>query len=428
MMVVGGALVAGRPGAAPQQVVPAHGIQRADTAAEIAQRTAPPGHWTATWGASPQRVAAAAGSIPGLRDRTVRDIVYSTVPGNHVQVRVSNSFSDRPLVVGRVAIGVRKFGAGLEPHTDHVLRFGSKRSITVPPGAEAVSDPTAMAVPALTDLAVSIYLPDATGSPTYHALAQQTNYVSGTGNFADHSDGAAFAATSQSWFYVDAVNVLAPGNVGAVVAFGDSITDGADSRLNANRRWPNDLARRLATSRVARRLGVVNEGINGNRILTGSACFGPSARSRLRRDVLTQAGVRDVILLEGINDIGFSQTPDTGCTAPNADVSAAQIIAGYEQIIARVHAAGIKIFGGTLTPFKGAAYWSPAAEAKRDAVNNWIKTSGAFDGVIDFAAAVADPSDPKMIDPAYDSGDHLHPNDVGYQAMAKAVNLAMLRR
>ncbi|MFZ0088536.1 MAG: SGNH/GDSL hydrolase family protein [Solirubrobacteraceae bacterium] len=406
--------------------------------AAVTRADAPTGtHWAGTWGASSQPATPSSllgtgstdVSAAGFNNQTVRNIVYSSVGGSQVQVRVSNVFSTQPLVVGRVDIAVQRSGARLEPNTNHVLRFGGKNSITIPPGAEAVSDPTTMTVPALTNLAVSIYLPDATGPATYHALAQQTNYISTTGNFAGQASGAAFATTTQSWYYLDDVNVLDPGQApSTVVALGDSITDGYASQVNANDRWPNFLARRLEAQQSAQPLGVVDEGISGNRILNDSACFGTNALSRLDRDVLTQAGVKDVILLEGINDIGFPQTPDTGCTAPNTSESAAQIIAGYEQIIARVHAAQIKIFGGTLTPFKKAAYWSPAAERKREAVNNWIRTSGAFDGVIDFAAAVANPNDPQMFAPQYDSGDHLHPNDAGYQAMANAVNLAMLEQ
>ncbi|HEY1516270.1 MAG TPA: SGNH/GDSL hydrolase family protein, partial [Solirubrobacteraceae bacterium] len=331
------------------------------------------------------------------------------------------------LVVGRVDVAVEKSGARLEPNTDHVLTFSGRRSITIPPGAEVVSDPAPMAVPALTDLAVSLYLPDSTGAATYHSDAQQTNFISGTGNFAGQASGAAFTTTSQSWYYVDDVNVFGAGTgSGAVVTFGDSITDGFQSQLNANARWPNDLARRLAAANPSQPLSVVDEGISGNRVLNNSACFGTDALSRLDRDVLTQSGAKDVILLEGINDIGFSQMPNSGCSVPNTDVSAANIIAGYEQIISRVHAAGLKIFGATLTPFKGAAYWSPAAERKREAVNNWIRTSGEFDGVIDFAAATADSNNPKVFNPAFDSGDHLHPNDAGYQAMANAIDLSML--
>ena len=221
-----------------------------------------------------------------------------------------------------------------------MLTFGAKRAITIPPGADVVSDAATMNVPALTDLAVSIYLPGQTGPATYHSLAEQTNYISGAGNFAGQASGAAFTTTSQSWYYLDNVNVFAPGTAkSAVVTLGDSITDGYQSQANANARWPNDLARRLVAANPSNPLSVVDEGISGNRVLNNSPCFGTDALSRLDRDVITQAGVRDVILLEGINEIGFSQTPNSGCSVPNTNVSAADIIQGYEQIIARAHAA-----------------------------------------------------------------------------------------
>lgn len=408
-------------------------IATAGTHAARAASADASGHWVGTWGASaqPATPSSLAGpgdqSAAGFDNQTVRNIVFTSAGGSQVQVRVSNVFSDQPLVVGRVDVAVERSGARLEPNTDHVLTFSGRRSITIPPGAEVVSDPAPMAVPALTNLAVSIYLPDSTGAATYHSDAQQTNFISGTGNFAGQASGAAFTTSTPSWYYVDDVNVFEAGNgPGAVVTFGDSITDGYQSQVNANARWPNDLARRLAAANSSHPLSVVDEGISGNRVLNNSACFGTDALSRLDRDVLTQSGAKDVILLEGINDIGFSQTPNTGCSVPNTNVSAADIIAGYEQIISRVHAAGLKIFGATLTPFKGAAYWSPAGERKRETVNNWIRTSGEFDGVIDFAAATADPNNPTMINPAFDSGDHLHPNDAGYQAMANAIDLSML--
>jgi lysophospholipase L1-like esterase len=200
---------------------------------------------------------------------------------------------------------------------------------------------------------------------------------------------------------------------GAVVALGDSITDGTFSTVNANRRWPNDLARRL-DARPGPTLSVVDEGIAGNQVLKDSGLAGVNALARLDRDVLTQQAARDVILLEGVNDIGASQA------------TADQLIPAYEQIIAQVHARGLRILGGTLTPFKGAFYWTPAGEQTREAVNHWILTSGAFDGVVDFAAATANPADPQTFNPAFDSGDHLHPNDAGYQAMANAVDLERL--
>ncbi len=305
----------------------------------------------------------------------------------------------------------------------------------IPVGAEALSDPLPLSVDSEQNLAVSLFTSGMTGPATVHSFAQQTNFVSGPGDFAGAEGAGAFTATTTSWYFLDGVDVLvSPSVKGAVVAFGDSITDGTASTVNANTRWPNDLARRFLAGPPGLVMSVLDEGIGGNRVLNDSPCLGVNAQARLDRDVLAQTGVRDVILLEGINDIGFSQLTPTSlpgvpfaCFTPNTDVSAAQIIAGYQQIIAQVHAKGLKIFGGTLTPFKGAFYWSPAAEAKREAVNNWIKTSGAFDAVIDFAAATADPSNPLVFAPQFDSGDHLHPNDAGYQAMANAIDLALFR-
>jgi lysophospholipase L1-like esterase len=212
-----------------------------------------------------------------------------------------------------------------------------------------------------------------------------------------------------------------------VVAFGDSITDGYHSNLNANARWPNDLARRFLAGPPGQALGVVDAGISGNRVLNNSACFGIRGVTRFLRDVAARTGARYVIVLEGINDIGFSDLPNTGCFAPNTNVSAAQIIHGYKILIAAAHRAGLKIFGATLTPFQGSLYYTAAGEAKREAINHWIRTSHAFNGVIDFAKAVQDPANPLQILPAFDSGDHLHPNDAGYQAMANAINLALFR-
>jgi len=303
--------------------------------------------------------------------------------------------------------------------------FGSS-SVSIPAGAQVLSDPVRMRVPALQDLAVSVYLPHATGPATNHSDAQQVNWVAAGDHAADQGAGA-FTTQVQSWYFVDGVTVPSHRAFGTVVAFGDSITDGFQSTVGANARWPNDLARRL-DARPGFTLSVADEGISGNRVLTSDECCGVSALDRVRRDVLDQAGVRDVILLEGINDFGFSVLPPNPVYNPVTDVSAQQVIAGYEHIIAVAHARGLRIFGATLTPFKGASYYSAAGEQKREAVNAWIRTSGAFDGIIDFDQVVRDPSDPLVINPAYDSGDHLHPNDAGYQAMANAIDLEMLLR
>ncbi len=381
-------------------------------------------HWLTTWGASPQVATPGTLAQTGFQDQTVRNVIFTSVGGSMVRVRFTNTFGSTPLRIARAAIGVRQTRGAVVPGTNHILSFGGSDAVTIPPGAEALSDPIAMDVAPLQDLDVSVYLRQPTGPATQHALAQQTNYIARGDHTLDDST-TAFTTETKSWYFVDAVDVTASErDLGTVVAYGDSITDGYHSSENRNERWPNDLARRLdALSGPS--LSVADEGISGNRVLNNSLCCGVNALARFDRDVVDRAGARDVILLEGINDIGFSQLSGQE-TEPNTEVSAAEIIAGYEQIIAQAHAAGLKIFGGTLTPFQGAAYWTPGGEAKREAVNHWILTSGAFDGVIDFAGVTADPIDPQRLNPAYDSGDHLHPNDAGYQAMANAIDLGML--
>jgi lysophospholipase L1-like esterase len=343
---------------------------------------------------------------------TVRDVVFTSVGGNTVRVRLTNTFGSQPYEFGDASVGVSDSQGNL---TGPIvpLTFSGQRSVTLPQGAEVVSDPVSLTVPPLHDLAVSVYVPHDDGEQSGHPAAQQVNYVTqGTDNVMDRTT-AAYGLLGQ-WFYVDGVDVTTQPTVkGTVVTLGDSITDGIQSTVNANKRWPNDLARRLS-AHPGVTMSVADEGISGNQILQDEGGAGVSALHRFQRDVVGQTGAEDVILLEGINDIGSS------------DAQASQIIAGDEQLIAQAHAAGLKIFGGTVTPFKGAFYWSPEKEQTRDAVNNWIRTSGAFDGVIDFASATADPSDPEVFYPAYDSGDHLHPSDVGYQAMANAVNLGIL--
>lgn len=379
--------------------------------------------WVSTWAASPQVAVPGTPAATGFDDQTVRNIVYTSVGGNAVRVRFTNTFGTTPLEIGAASIAVAGTGAGTAgPPVP--LTFGGQTSIQIPDGAEALSDPVRMHVPKLQDLAVSVYVPQATGAATQHALGQQVNYIASGDHTAD-SAGTAYTSQTQSWFFIDSVDVSSPNDqFGTLVAFGDSITDGFNSTVGANARWPNDLARRLDARRDT--LAVADEGISGDRVLTSDLCCGQNALARFDRDVVDRAGAKEVILLMGINDIGFSVTPPNPVTNPLPDVSAPQIIAGYEQIIAQAHAAGLKIIGATLTPFKGAGYYSAAGEIKREAVNNWILTSGAFDGVIDFAKVVADPSDPTMMAPQYDSGDHLHPNDAGYQAMADAIPVRLL--
>jgi lysophospholipase L1-like esterase len=294
------------------------------------------------------------------------------------------------------------------------LTFAGAQGVTIPPGAEALSDPVPMDVPALRDLLVSVFVPGVSGPATNHFDAQQDNFLSTPGDFTLAASPAAYTTVNSCSFFVDGVSVRTSARVdGAVVALGDSITDGTFSTVNANHRWPNDLARRL-NGRHGQTLAVVDEGIAGNQVLRDAGFAGVNALARLDRDVLEQPGARDVILLEGVNDIGAGHA------------TADQLIPAYGQIIAQVHARGLRIFGGTLTPYKGAFYWTPAGEQTREAVNRWILTSGAFDGVIDFAKATADPADPLVFKAAFDSGDHLHPSDAGYQAMANTVDLSRL--
>ena len=384
--------------------------------------------WVSTWAASPQTAIPGSPNATGFNNQTIRNIVFSSVSGDVVRVRFTNTFGDptapNPMLqIGAASIAVAGTGAATAGPSVP-LTFAGSPSVDIPAGGEALSDPVRLHVPALQDLAVSVYLPSATGPATLHSLGRQDTYVAPGDHIAD-SSASAYSTLDQSWYYIDSVDVIGQPQVrGTLVTFGDSITDGFNSTVNANARWPNDLARRLDSRHDT--LAVADEGISGDRVLTSDLCCGENALARFDRDVVDRAGVKEVILLMGINDFGFSETPPNPVTNPLPEVTAAQVEAGYEQIIAQAHAAGLKIFGATLTPFQGAGYYSAAGEAKREAVNTWIRTSSAFDGVIDFDAVVRDPANPLQLNQAFDSGDHLHPNDAGYQAMANSIPLRML--
>src|SRR6266852_5171596 len=398
-----------------------------------------PQHWVTTW-----TTANAASDQPTVfSNQTIREIVHTTIGGSAVRIRLSNTFGTRAIRLDAVFIGLQKTGlqkvglpedgAALVPRSNHEVTFGGNRSIAIPEGAEALSDPISFSVGSEQNLAISLFTAGETGPATAHGSAFQTNYVSGAGNFAAEEGANAFAMaagskTTGSWYFLSAVEVLAPADVkGAVVALGDSITDGASSRPDKNERWTDVLARRLLAGDT--KTAVLNAGIGGNRVLTSSPCWGQNALARLGRDVLAQAGIEAVILFEGTNDIGQPDAPaaDTNPCRSRTQVTADEIIAGYKQIIARTHARGLKIFGATILPYQGLGAWTASGEAKRVAVNQWIRTSGAFDGIIDFDADLRDPTTPARLAPQYDSGDHLHPGPAGHEAMGNAVDLALFR-
>ena len=390
------------PAAAPP-LTPASGPSSTTTAAPPAGRGAPP----------PIQ----------FNGQTLRQIVHTTSGGERLRVVLSNAFGTAPITIGAAGIAQRDKESGIVSGSAKPLLFAGQATITIPAGAMMTSDAVSLAAAPMSDLAIDLFLPGDTAgwaSPlTYHSAASQTNYVSGPGN---HVSEATFdnPTTTPAWFLLARVESLAPANTAAIVTFGDSITDGTRSTPNTNSRWPDVLAKRLQASPGTRHLSVLNAGIAGNRVLSeANAAMGINALARFDRDVLTQAGVRFVIVLEAINDIGMSREP--------GKPTAAELIAGYQQLIDRAHSRGLKIFGATLTPFEGAAYYTPEGETRRQAVNTWIRTGKAFDGVIDFDAVIRDPAAPAKFLASFNSGDNLHPNDAGYKAMGEAIDLALFK-
>ncbi len=394
-------------------------------------------HWVGTWATAvvqrPQPPRPAPGEQPSaqttpsgqpplsLNNQTLRQIVHVSIGGTRARLVLSNEFGTAPLMIGAASVALREKDAKIVANSSRAVMFAGRPSVTIPPGGAMISDPVDENIPAMGDLAIDLFLPDnmtpVTSPLTVHAGASQTNYVSSTGNFAGSADFPVLT-TTPSWYLLERVEVTAPEQTVAIVTFGDSITDGARSTPNVNARWPDHLAKRLAARPGGAKFAILNTGIGGNRLVSDSTNnFGINALARFDRDVLAETGVAYVVVLEGINDIGNARA--------NPSPSAADLIAAHQQLIERAHAHGLKIYGGTLTPFEGAAYFSPEGEAKRKAVNEWIRTSKAYDGVIDFDAATRDPASPGKFLALYDSGDHLHPNDAGYEAMGKAVDLSL---
>lgn len=371
-------------------------------------------HWVGTWSASPQ----AATSPVELKDQTIRQIVRVSIGGKRLRVRLSNAFGTGPLEIGAAHVALRSTGAAIAPGSDRVLTFSGSRSTKIPPGALAVSDPVNLQVPDRGDLAVSIYVTGNQVAATENSEGLQTTYISAEGDFSG-ADRLPTKTTTESLYFLTGVEVDAARSSKAIVTLGDSITEGNRSTADANKRWPDRLAERLDARKSGSKMAVLNAGISRNRILHGKDKDGSNALARLDSDVLVQSGARYLIVLLGINDIGF----------PRA-VTADEIIAGHRQIIDRAHAMGFKVYGGTLTPFQAylpGIYYTDVGEEQRQVVNQWIRNSKAYDAVIDFDKAIRDPNKPARILPAYDSGDNLHPNDAGYKAMADAINLALFK-
>ncbi|MFD1545343.1 SGNH/GDSL hydrolase family protein [Nonomuraea guangzhouensis] len=403
-------------------------LRIATAAALIAALTTAPasadadtGRWTPAWATAAQQPSAdvwyPTWAEKGFTNHSVRQVVRVTTGGSTLQIRLSNAYGS-PLRLTGASVAKAGAGAAVQAGTLRPLTFAHATSVNLPTGRQAASDPVRLAVKAGERLTVTLYFQGATGPASYHNLAQTTSYRA-VGDHTRDLGGTAFTETNSSWFYLSGVDVHGGGP--AVATFGDSITDGYGATLDADNRYPDALARRLGGRRP-----VLNLGIAGNRLLSDSACLGERGLARFGRDVLDQPRVKTVIVLEGINDILLGLQEPTPCTTPATKVGAEDLITGYRQLIRAAHARGVRIIGGTLLPTKGYAYHSDEVERIRDAVNAWIRTSGEFDAAVDFERAVADPADPDRIRPAFDSGDHLHPNPAGYQAMADALDLHTL--
>lgn len=383
--------------------------------------TPPATQWVGTWAASPLS-GDPWHTTPTLVDSTLREIVHTSIAGKSLRVRLTNEFGTEPLRVGAasIALSADKSTSSIQPDSLHALTFNGQPSIVIPMGAQALSDPVDMATPAFADLAISLFLPlQQISNISGHTSAQQVNYIQ-IGSNEVSAPALSAPTTTASWYFIKGVDVEpAVPHAAAVVAFGDSITDGAYATDNQNHRWPDYLALRLHNNPATANLSVLNEGIGGNCVLI--TCIGPNALARFDRDVLGQAGVKYVIVLESINDIGALHEPNR----PNYQLTAQDLEFGLSQIVARAHEHGIKVFGATLTPYGGAGYSTEKGEQIREAVNTWIRSSGVFDGVVDFDQATRDPEHPNMYLPKYDSGDHLHPKDAGYAAMADSIDLSL---
>jgi lysophospholipase L1-like esterase len=384
--------------------------------------------WVRTWGASPQAPGASVAAVEPFADATLRQVVRISGGGRQVRVRFTNEYGTAPLTIGAARIGLAAPGGGIQPGSDRALTFTGRPGADVPAGAPILSDPVELPLSALTSLSISLYLPGNVETCTSHGSDLQAGWsVPGDAVAALSLPENAVSLPAQG--LLSAVEVLSDAPAAAVVALGDSLTDGTGSTPGTDRRWPDLLAERLA-ERGGATVHVVNQGVNGNRVLNDG--FGSSALARFDRDVLATPGLGHVVVLEGMNDIAISFAPrDDGPPAgflamfPGTPVTVEDLIAGYCQLIARAHGHGARIHGGTLTPYGGSEIFGPEGESARQAVNDWIRTSGAFDAVLDIDAVWRDPDDPGRLRKEFDSGDHLHGNDAAYRAFAHSIDLSL---
>jgi lysophospholipase L1-like esterase len=374
-------------------------------------------HWVGTWTTAPAPAEGAA-----FNNHTLRMNVRASIGGDTLRVRLSNAHGSRPLAVGAARIALRDTGPDLVPGSDRKLTFGGAEAATIAAGALLVSDPVALPLPPLGDLAISVHLPGdlPAGFGITGRYSRQTNYISPPGDFTA-AIAMPIGKLTDDWYFVCGVDVLASPDTGGIVALGDSLTDANISTIDAFCRWPDQLSRRLQARAGGRPMGVMNQGLGGNRILHDIR--GDSGLRRFDRDVLAQPGVTHAIVMLGTNDLR------NRWAKPEEEVTAEQMIAGLKQLAVRARTRGIKIFGATLTPYENETFlpgaWTPEREARRQAVNAWIRDGGAFDAVVDFDLALRDPAHPTRMLPIYDCGDHLHPSDLGYNAMGDAVDLAL---